>query len=745
MIYMLSIVTTGTDEQSSTMRLNSFLESANEGPFGGIAEFIGYIATYLPIVVFIGLCSILLISFKGRIYSINKRLIETLSKNGKYIEGLFVELNDTKELLRYFTNDRKWKKRIVQDYNALFDDEHGTLLKQLYEKYNIDFHLKYKYSVTEIHNIVSKTLGLMKHIRERKCEVPEEFVETASLFEIYSYRYIEKLEQLLLRMEFVKNRYVVLTGSAGNGKTNLLCNLTELLMESGKLCVFINSKDVQNDINLYFEQKMVASKRISFQNYWGVQMLLCKLLRKRVYIIFDAINENDLEEFKNSLPGFINNMLKYSNVRIIVSCRSEYFDLKYKQCLVDDVETEPCCYDILSEKYSSIAKKRMFDNYVQAFNFRGTISLEVEEKLYQQLLLMRMFFEVYKDSAANIISLNKYEVFKKYIDVVMGEDNNECKAFLDSVISIMYRNRIYSSVNLSSINEDDGLSDKVKEFIDGTILLSRKLIIHKDSIRERSEEEIYFVFDEMRDYCIAKYVLDEMCDTEDMPEEDKVISYIDGLVSSNAVCTEGVINYIYWYYKNLDKHDTCELILDRFMKPHDQAINTYRMNREIGLNSWGLRVIFENGGLLLEHEKEYIEFIVLENPGHELSRLFEFLVQQELKNGSRNLNVFFEALFSIQQVDVFCNVLKESVASWDRDGIKIGDFKRIDKELSEINPEGCERFRIYVFLFLHFLRWENRDKVATYFDHVYDKSAITMYLSEKIHFVEEGENDESEI
>lgn len=390
---MLLAVTAKQAEQTNVMDLKSILEAANESCFGIFAEFIGNVLTYWPAVLFVGICVILLMTFKRRINRSNNLVIETMSKNGKYIKGLFVELNDTKELLRYFANDRKWKRRIIKDYNHLFDDEHGRILRIIYKRYNIDFSLGYNISVEELYENISKTIELMKKIRSRECEVPEEYKDTASLFEVFGYRYIEKLEQLLVRAEFVRNKYIVMTGSAGNGKTNLLCNLTEMLINSGKLSVFMNSKDVKKDINNYFEQKMIVNDWAGFKIYWSMQMLLCRLLRKKLYIILDAINENETAEFMESLPGFINNMLKYRNVRIIISCRSEYFDLKYRRYLVDEVDEEVYCYDILNEEYSVVAKERMYDNYKRTFNFQGEVSYEVKEKLYQQLLLMRMFLK----------------------------------------------------------------------------------------------------------------------------------------------------------------------------------------------------------------------------------------------------------------------------------------------------------------------------------------------------------------
>ena len=66
----------------------------------------------------------------------------------------------------------------------------------------------------------------------------------------------------------------------------------------------------------------------------------------------------------------------------------------------------------------------------------------------------------------------------------------------------------------------------------------------------------------------------------------------------------------------------CKTILNRFMKPHDNAIEAYRMNRENGLNSWGLKVILDGDDDLEIYEKDYLKYIIMNNPGHELARLF---------------------------------------------------------------------------------------------------------------------------
>lgn len=732
-------------EQVESIGIKGFFDSFNEGMAGSLAEFIDKISVLFSVAVFCVLLVVFLLTFKKRANKLSRNVINTLSKNGKYIRGLFVELNDTKELTRYFSYGHKWKKRIIADYNTLFDDENGRRLKEINKEYDVPLYLCGTSSIDKIHDSINKMIEFISKLRKRECVISEEYKKTAMLFEVYGNHYIEKLKKLQARTEFIRKKYIVLTGSAGNGKTNLLCSLAELLIDTGRICVFINSKDVGKDVNLYMEEKLTWSSSKYFKIYWQVFNILCCLFNKTIYIVIDAINENESKEFVESLPRFVNSMLKYHKIKIIVSCRSEYFDLKYKEILVDKVEEDAFCYDIMSEEYSYVAKERMFENYKNAFHYSGQVSLEVKEKLYQQLLLMRMFFEVHKNSDATVNSLNKYEIFQKYIDVVMGSEKEECNAFLEIVVQQMCNSQQYSSVKLSDIKEESELSGVIKDFVDETILLSRKLILHPNSIIQKHDEEIYFVFDEMRDYCVAKYVLGTMCTENGKPIECKVIEFIDKLVDSKSVSTEGVINYIYWYYKGEGNTDMCKTILYKYMQPHDRAIESYRMYREDGLNSWGLKVILENSNNLSDYEKEYVRFIIEENPGNELATLFAFLVHQEEIHGKHNLGLFLEILFKIHNVNKFTDVLKETVSSWGREGISRAEFVQIDMNLEKKNPEGSKRFRYYLFLFLNFLQWDGKEKVLEYFKKVCNMATIYLELKTKIHFEETGEEDESKV
>lgn len=75
---------------------------------------------------------------------------------------------------------------------------------------------------------------------------------------------------------------------------------------------------------------------------------------------------------------------------------------------------------------------------------------------------MRMFFEVHKNSDVNVNSLNKYEIFQRYIDTVFERNKPECEAFLNKIVAHMYSNNKYSAIPLSEIMKESEMTGATK-------------------------------------------------------------------------------------------------------------------------------------------------------------------------------------------------------------------------------------------------------------------------------------------
>ena len=78
---------------------------------------------------------------------------------------------------------------------------------------------------------------------------------------------------------------------------------------------------------------------------------------------------------------------------------------------------------------------------------------------------------------------------------------------LDAVTDFMIENENYDELGISDLEKVGITSDVIKKAVESSILLSKKLISHEGTIAKNENEVLYFVFDEMRDYYLARRIL----------------------------------------------------------------------------------------------------------------------------------------------------------------------------------------------------------------------------------------------
>ena len=722
------------------IREESIIEKLNDGIFGTMAGFFDNVLTWCTILSIIILCIFglrAIARYAKRINDKSKEKISKLEEDGKYIRGLYVELNDSKENLRYFLYRNKWKKRIIQDFNQVFNDEYGYLLKEVFnENKEISFSLKKHSSIDNIIKTIEQTRVFLNDVHEDKVEYSSKYKDSMILFQFYSNKYDGILLQLQKRAKYIKSKYIILSGSAGNGKTNLLCSFSELLFSLNYPCVFMNAKDIENDVEKYYEEQLNFFKIVHDNKkcMLGVEKL-SELMLIPTYVIIDAVNENSNQEFLEKLPTFLNRILDKRNIRVIISCRSEYYETRYKKILQENVKHTALYDNIQDQKYSRNAINRMFDNYSNRFDFKGKMSPFVRSKLSQELLLMRMFFETNVGSKQIFNDLDYYKLYETYINQIRRQKQVDIETLLDEVTGIMTDKHDYSFVPEKQISEK---SKQIYEKVDGMILMSKTLIHHENSILENEESVIYFVFDEVRDYCIARYNLMKMCKDKDVfPEKEQVMQFLEGLFQEQAICFEGVVNYVYKDYKSRKEEQLCCELMEHFIKPADILSKGKNYMSNEPLRGWGLRLIFQNNQKLLACEEEYLKYIVYENPGDLLSSLFSFLVSQEIEQGPYTLEILFQLIKNIHSQRIFCKVIKNCVDSFGRDCISHSDFAEIDKKMHDVSKEALDRFRHFEIIFIMFFEWEGKKQLIDQLKKDCDIKAMKREIKNQYYFESE--------
>ncbi len=617
-----------------------------------------------------------LFSIRRKANKFTNKQIDHLIKDGKYIPGVFVELNESKEVLRYFIYSKKWKKRLVQNFNFVYDNAYGDILRKAYNDPDVCYKLSRKNSLEKIEKATKSAFDLHNNFSRSNVEFKSDYKESQVLFEILHYPYTDTLGDVYQCSKAANRKYFILTGSAGNGKTNLLCSISELLINLKEAIVFLNARDIEGDVLSFLlcELKLPDIYKKYKHMYLYLVNLLLIIKNKHLFIIVDAINENDSDGFGSRITKFINEIAKYSRVKVIVSCRNEYYKERFRECLVENVDIPAFEFDLKEQHYTLAAINQIIRAYSKFFNYGGIIAPTVRNMLSKQLLLLRIFFEVNKYSNVDVFTIRKHEIYAQYIEVVKQNSGEYIVRVLDAVTDLMIENENYDEISLSDLERVGITSDVIKKAVDSSILLSKKLISHEGTIAKNENEVLYFVFDEMRDYYLARRILLRNISTNNVNGE-AVLEKLRQLRATGATCEEGVIHYCYMFFRT-DKvveklgqtEKMCNSILDLYRLSEGGERKSYwHMHHREEFQNLGLRIILTSGIELSDFEIFYIQDCLRKDPYEDGGIFFDTMLDGTLYGGIYNLDIYLDILFGLKNKDAIINAFHKISARNNRD------------------------------------------------------------------------------
>lgn len=634
--------------------------------FSELIDFVVNLKTFFILIIIIS-CFFF---FRKNINDFTREQINHLIKNKKYIPNIFVELNENKEVLRYFIYGKKWKKRLIENFNLIYANGYGDILKKACNSPKGCYKLCTQISLEKIEKIIAFQLNFHNCFIERKINFKSDYKESQFIFEMLHYSYISILRKLYKYSKAANSKYFILTGSAGNGKTNLLCSISELLININEYVIFLNAKDIDGDILDFIFHKLTFLN--IFNKFKKIYLLLINFLliiqQKYLFIIIDAVNENDNKVFCNYLTEFINNISKYSRVKIIISCRNEYYNERFRKFLVTNVNISAFEFDLKEGSYSNIAITHIINVYKYFFKYSGKITHGVRNILSKQLLLMRIFFEVFKNSNEDVASIRKHEIFEKYIKLVQQNCGKNIENILDSVSDFMLENENYNDIELSDLQRIGISLDEINKIIDSSIFLSKKLTQNEGTIAREEKEVLYFVFDEMRDYYLARRIILKNI-TGNNVNVEAILEKLKQLRISNATCEEGVIHYCYIFFRTAKiikklglTKDICNSILNFYFIPDsNRKISQYDLSARNEFKNLGLKIIFTSGIELSDFEILYIQDCLIKYPYEDSGIFFYTMLDGTLYGGIYNFDIFWRILFGLKNINAILEVLEAAI------------------------------------------------------------------------------------
>lgn len=687
----------------------------------------------------IGIVIILLLVFasfffvRRRSAKYTKAQIADLRKSGKYIPGVFVELNESKEVLRYFLNRAKWKCRAVKKFNLIYKNFYGDILRQANTDESIRLNLRRRETLSEIENAVGSALDYHERFRKGQVKLKENYKESEYLFRIVYHPYLDTLQELQSYVQASNRNYIVLTGSAGNGKTNLLCSIAELAIKLKQPVLFLSSRDIDGTViehilnSLRVQKLLIKHSKVFFRT---LNTLLC-IWRKHFFIIIDAINENDHESFGSAISTFVNTMAEYPKVKVIVSCRSEYYTERFSEPLSKTITQKHLVYDLKSGAYPETAIKRLFERYAEHFHYSGHISESVKYVLSQHLLLLRVFFEVNQNSAKDIMSICKQEVFFAYIKHVRDSVSPKIEKILDCIADTMLSNMTFDYIDLgclSSFSEDELL-----KICDETVLITKKLVLHESTIARTEKEVFSFVFDEIRDYYIARRIMQTHANDTSF-NCDSIISLLQKLRKEKVSCEEGVIHYTYVFFrtapeiKEEDRKRYCSQILDFYKVEEGHETDYWHKRHREDFMNYGLKMIFTSGLPLADFETDYIRDCLRITPREDGGKIFDTLLMGTMLNMENGLDKYLDILFGLQDKEAIIGAFQTMHAHAIDESVDLPfDLIKHHKEMLEKGSRHAEQIQQVAELYMLMFRLndeEQQRKLEYYFSTLPNHKAV---------------------
>ena len=244
-------------------------------------------------------------------------------------------------------------------------------------------------------------------------------------------------------------------------------------------------------------------------------------------ILIDAINEHpDFKAFSLEIEKLIEKSIEYPQIRVILTCRSEYFDDRFGNLCRSSFADQMVIEREIHQHMTSEHKQRLVEGYLKFFKIAvNSMSEHVSRQLEGDPFLLRVFCEAYGNHTAKSLKriqhlghIRREAVFRMYFSKKF-----EClkeRAFITTnsatgtqnpywfvlrkVIHWMIEQDTYADVPLSIFDSDHSELLLLLELIDEDILL-RKDIDPNKIFAQR--EVINFTFDACRDFLISNYLV----------------------------------------------------------------------------------------------------------------------------------------------------------------------------------------------------------------------------------------------
>lgn len=477
---------------------------------------------------------------------------------GKYLPDVFLEDSEFKECLRYFVSPFTFYPKLYHEAEKLNFDYYNQACA-LKGRNILNFSVtgfSDKLPLPGFSDATKQLNSLLAYLGGKIFELEQQHSNSAYFAQ-------RKIKKIAKGVEYLQKKICLIKGKAGQGKTNLVCDLVEnVILKRHIPFVYLNGNEIDaNNIGNTIVHSLYPEENYSLGDMLNYIQRFCAQQNKPLIIIVDGLNEHgDPALLKANLQLIINALMQYDFIRFIFTCRTEYYNANFSD-LLQSFQNEVVEY----ESYSHISEdecETLIDNYCNYFNITANFTDDLKREFQDNLLLLRIYCETYKNQNVGFVNhIKKDAMFLKYFEEMQKSLASSLKSirkedislFMRTLVQLMLEKDAFSNISILDILQM--LSPDQKEifyqFLDANILIKREL---NESLF--GEESISFTFDEFRDFMISHYLVDTIYDIN---RPDTFIEYVSRFTAENHILREGLTCFLYCYSKE-NKQSVFELL-----------------------------------------------------------------------------------------------------------------------------------------------------------------------------------------
>jgi hypothetical protein len=531
------------------------------------------------------------IDVETQLENFSHRALAYEMNSGKYIPNVFIETRDTKQLARLFCHPVLFMKRHLEEFAKDGIEGWNEFLTKIGQKplpVPDIASLKNDGTLDATVLISDRIQDIFSELRRRvsdygeggRREIRIESIPSAarpyyeenawSLTNSLGYGFQHRIDDFVEEATVPGKRFFLLTGRAGQGKTNFVCDLidTFLLRHSVPAALLpVRKLALQqgNSLGARLAELLFDGKIKSFPECATLLSEAAIRAGKPFILILDGLNEHPQgPTFSRELELFLHDLLSYPHLKVLMTCRSEFFQQRFGNLENEALKPYFFIRHAIEHHLESEECSDLIDAYFDFFQLRrALVSESVVERLQKDVLLLRFFCEAYgargKESGyvqPQIRGIYRDEIFSLYLSHKLGaiEDAVAIEGSSDGaqgapaklirrVLEICLRHMLdewqFSNIPVNVVPEN--LSIALGR------LLEEELIIRRDApsaggFFTPNDETLNFTFDEFRDFLLAQYLVQNVF----VSDRDAFARYLAKTMPPEAPPLEGLKKFLFY-------------------------------------------------------------------------------------------------------------------------------------------------------------------------------------------------------